>query len=88
MTYTKTLQNKVFTEAVVTKCLTEKCADCTGSYVNKIFEHRLICKCPCGHTESSRHLLTSSGSAQKAASPHNEVLTDVSNAKGEDRDVN
>lgn len=82
MTYTKTLQNKVFTEAVVTKCLTDKCGDCTGSYVNKIFEHRLICKCPCGHTETGRHLLTSSKLAQNAAYPYSDVLTDISNTKG------
>jgi hypothetical protein len=49
MAYNKKPHNKDFKEAVITKCLTEKCEDCPGSYINRIFEHRLTCKCPCGH---------------------------------------
>lgn len=55
MTYNKKPKNKLFTEAVVTKCLTDDCEDCTGSYINKIFDHRLTCKCSCGHKGLDPH---------------------------------
>lgn len=31
----------------VQQCLTAECKDCTGSYINRAFEHRLICLCKC-----------------------------------------
>ena len=47
------LQDKAFTNDIVTKCLTDKCEECTGSYVNRILNHRLTCKCPCGHAKGA-----------------------------------
>ncbi|HEY7573307.1 MAG TPA: hypothetical protein VH796_18250 [Nitrososphaeraceae archaeon] len=49
------------------ECLTEKCSDCTGFYVNKAFNHRLQCMHEChkinekvleqvGHPESNANL--------------------------------
>ncbi len=45
-------QDKGFKNVIVTKCLTRKCEDCTGSYINKILNHKFICRCPCGHTSN------------------------------------
>jgi hypothetical protein len=36
-------------DTIVTRCLTEDCKDCTGSYTNEILGHRFICKCSCHH---------------------------------------
>lgn len=40
--------NKIDT---VAECLTEKCCDCTGFYVNKLFSHRLQCIHGCHRTK-------------------------------------
>jgi hypothetical protein len=37
----------------VNKCLTDDCKDCTGSYSNDMFHHRLICLCLC-HRKSEK----------------------------------
>jgi hypothetical protein len=42
-----------FRTDVITCCLTGKCADCTGSYVNKILSHRLLCNCGCHKKEKA-----------------------------------
>lgn len=39
------LENKGY----VTKCLTDDCNHCTGSYINVMIQHRIICNCKC-HT--------------------------------------
>lgn len=31
----------------VSKCLTEDCKDCTGSYTSELLHHRLLCLCFC-----------------------------------------
>jgi hypothetical protein len=49
MTASTLLENKDY----VTKCLTDECNQCTGSYINAIIQHRLICKCKCHVTESN-----------------------------------
>jgi hypothetical protein len=53
MTFNRVLQDKSFTKDVVTKCLTDKCEECTGSYINRILDHMLTCKCPCGHAKGA-----------------------------------
>lgn len=35
----------------VAECLTEKCSDCTGFYVNRLFNHRLQCMHECHRTK-------------------------------------
>ena len=45
-------QDKVFKNVIITKCLTDTCEECTGSYINEILNHRLICRCSCGHTNN------------------------------------
>jgi hypothetical protein len=32
---------------LITKCLTQRCIDCSGSYVNKLIGYKLQCKCKC-----------------------------------------
>jgi hypothetical protein len=32
---------------MVAECLTEKCSDCTGFYINRLFRHRLQCSHGC-----------------------------------------
>jgi hypothetical protein len=55
----------------VVECLTEKCSDCTGFYINRLFQHHLQCMHGChklkammlgqvGHPESNISLHTSS----------------------------
>jgi hypothetical protein len=41
------LQNKSFLIDTVTRCLTDNCKLCTGSYSNEVLRHRLVCKCRC-----------------------------------------
>jgi len=49
-------QNKGFNDIIVTECLTPTCEECTGSYLNKILNHRLICRCSCNHIKNElRH---------------------------------
>jgi hypothetical protein len=31
----------------ITECLTNRCIDCSGSYVNKLIGYKLECKCKC-----------------------------------------
>lgn len=45
------IPHKDFCTFVVTKCPIDDCKSCTGSYVNKIFGHRIVCKCGC-HIEA------------------------------------
>lgn len=33
--------------AIITKCLTEECKDCTGFYRNKFIAHVFLCRCAC-----------------------------------------
>ena len=40
-------------DATVTQCLTDDHAKCTGIYINKIFNHKLICKCKCHKLSSN-----------------------------------
>jgi hypothetical protein len=49
------LRNTKFTIDIVTYCLTGKCVECTGSYVNKILNHRLLCNCDCHTKEKALH---------------------------------
>ena len=51
-----TQQNKGFKSIIVTECLTYTCRECTGSYINKILNHRLICRCSCGHTNNENSI--------------------------------
>jgi hypothetical protein len=55
----------------VAECLTEKCSDCTGFYINRLFQHHLQCMHGChklkammlgqvGHQESNINLHTPS----------------------------
>ncbi|MBV9176506.1 MAG: hypothetical protein JO297_05665 [Nitrososphaeraceae archaeon] len=53
MTSNEVLQDKAFINDIVTKCLTDKCEECTGSYINRILDHRFTCKCPCGHAKGA-----------------------------------
>ena len=46
-------QDKPFKSVIITKCLTDTCEEYTGAYINKILNHRLICKCSYGHAENS-----------------------------------
>jgi hypothetical protein len=48
-------RDKEFRTDVITCCLTGKCADCTGSYANKIVGHRLLCNCSCHKMENALH---------------------------------
>jgi hypothetical protein len=47
------LGNRDFQTDVITYCLTGKCAECTGSYVNRILNHRLLCNCGCHKKEKA-----------------------------------
>lgn len=31
----------------ILECLTDKCQDCTGSYINRVLGHKLTCICEC-----------------------------------------
>jgi hypothetical protein len=44
--------NKRESSVIITKCLTRTCEECTGSYINKILNHKFICRCSCGHTSN------------------------------------
>jgi hypothetical protein len=35
-------------------CLTDECKDCIGSYINRAFGHRLICKCECHNLNNEK----------------------------------
>ena len=35
------------TEYSIDKCLTNQCNDCSGTYVNKLIDCKLRCKCKC-----------------------------------------
>jgi hypothetical protein len=39
--------SKIFSYDTVTKCLTDKCKDCTGFYRNKFIRHGFLCRCAC-----------------------------------------
>ena len=42
------LQNKSTAQTdSITECLTQKCADCHGSYINKFTDYKLECECKC-----------------------------------------
>ena len=47
MTGSELLKNK----GCVTTCLTDDCNRCTGSYVNLLIQHRIICNCKCHQIE-------------------------------------
>lgn len=49
------LDTDKFIVDIVTDCLTKNCKECTGSYVNKILKHRLICKHYCHRDEGKDH---------------------------------
>jgi hypothetical protein len=38
---------KKYFVTVITRCLTDRCEDCTGSYSNDILNHVFICKHKC-----------------------------------------
>ena len=40
---------------LITECLTEKCTDCSGSYVNKLIGYELQCKCECHSKKTLEH---------------------------------
>jgi hypothetical protein len=40
-------QKPLATDIIITRCATNDCKDCTGSYYNEMLQHRFICKCPC-----------------------------------------
>ena len=46
----KNVVDTSLTTDVVTCCLTKTCAECPGSYINKVLEHAWLCHCRC-HTE-------------------------------------
>ena len=37
---------------IVTHCLTDDCSECTGSYINELLGHRLVCECTCHKNKS------------------------------------
>lgn len=41
------MQNSFEEIDTVAECLTEKCSDCTGFYVNRLFQHHLQCMHEC-----------------------------------------
>jgi hypothetical protein len=45
------VEERHFSADVITRCLTDSCQDCSGSYSNNIVGHRLICKCHCHRSE-------------------------------------
>ncbi len=51
----KTLANdiqehrKTFVTETISECITDTCAQCTGSYVNEPLGLRFVCLCHCGH---------------------------------------
>ena len=47
------MNDESFQTDVTTRCLTNECADCTGSYVNKILQHRWLCCCRCHKAEKA-----------------------------------
>ncbi|MGA9845178.1 MAG: hypothetical protein WBQ25_22980 [Nitrososphaeraceae archaeon] len=41
------MANSIVQIDTVAECLTERCSDCTGFYVNRLFNHRLQCMHGC-----------------------------------------
>jgi len=41
------MQNSFEEIDTVAECLTERCSDCTGFYVNRLFQHHLQCMHEC-----------------------------------------
>jgi hypothetical protein len=41
------MANKTVQIDTVIECLTQKCSDCTGFYINRVFNHRLRCMHRC-----------------------------------------
>ena len=41
------MQNNLEEKDTVAECLTEKCSDCTGFYINRLFQHHLQCMHGC-----------------------------------------
>ena len=39
----------------ILECLTDQCKDCSGSYINKLFGHKLICACKCHEFKKDRN---------------------------------
>ena len=35
----------------ILECLTGDCKNCSGSYINKLFGHKLICACTCHYSK-------------------------------------
>jgi hypothetical protein len=42
----------------IQQCLTDECKDCKGSYINKLFGHRLICLCKCHKLNNKKRCYT------------------------------
>lgn len=45
------MSNNILQIDTVVECLTERCSDCTGFYVNRLFNHRLQCMHGCHKIE-------------------------------------
>lgn len=43
------VRNNIITQQIdsITVCLTQDCADCSGSYISRLTSYRLKCECKC-----------------------------------------
>jgi hypothetical protein len=54
--------HSVFKEKVtITECLVDKCEGCTGSYINRMSGHRIICKCECHNKKQNVRAMKEEG---------------------------
>jgi hypothetical protein len=49
------IQETGFTEDIVTECLTARCSECKGEYVNLVLRHKFVCRCACHKTITAHH---------------------------------
>ena len=78
------MSNKLIQQGMnysIEKCLTRQCKECSGSYINKPINFKLMCKCKChekGRLEQqvSRPACSNTTEQNQSEEQHEELLDD------------